>query len=104
MDIAQELRHTANDHSEAVLISGYRLEEAADEIIALRSEVQRLTGLLMSPWVYVHERIVAEVDEALRPHLGGEPELNDINGRIIAARSRVEGTQGNPTADCSAVD
>ena len=42
----------------------------AAENARLRAECQKLAGLLMSPLVFSHERIVAEVDSALEPYHG----------------------------------
>ncbi len=40
------------------------------EIEKLRTECQRLAKLLMSEYVFVHERLIEEVDETLKPYLG----------------------------------
>lgn len=41
------------------------------EIQRLQAECQRLADLLMNPLVFVHEHLVAEVDQAIQPWLGG---------------------------------
>ena len=41
------------------------------ERLRLRAEVATLAGWLLSEWVWVHETKIAEVDELLRPYLGG---------------------------------
>lgn len=41
------------------------------EVEQLRAEVATLAGWLLSEWVWVHETKIAEVDELLRPYLGG---------------------------------
>ena len=43
----------------------------ADEVEYWRSEATKLARLLMSEYVFVHERFVEEVDDALSPYMGG---------------------------------
>ena len=42
----------------------------ADEIEYWRAEAHKLAALLMSEYTFVHERKIAEVDEALKPYYG----------------------------------
>jgi len=50
--------------------NGLGVAEQADEIDRLRAETQKLAGYLMHEFVFVHERIIEEVDAALEPYLG----------------------------------
>jgi len=43
-----------------------------DEVEALRAECKKLAGYLMNGYVFVHERIIEEVDKALETYIGGE--------------------------------
>lgn len=43
----------------------------SDEIERLRNECHKLAGYLMSELVFVHERLIEEIDVALEPYLGG---------------------------------
>lgn len=43
---------------------------SADELEYWRAEAHKLAALLMSEYTFVHERKIAEVDEALKPYLG----------------------------------
>lgn len=45
--------------------------EHADELERLRTDCEAMAAVLMGPKVFVHESIVAEVDEILARHLGG---------------------------------
>lgn len=45
--------------------------QAADQIEHLQAECQKLANMLMSEYTWVHEYKIAEVDEALKPYLGG---------------------------------
>jgi len=44
---------------------------AADEIERLRAECQKLANYLMHELVFVHEKLIEEVDVSLEPYLGG---------------------------------
>jgi len=46
------------------------LKSLANYIGLLEAENHKLAGLLMHEYVFVHERIIAEVDEALKPYIG----------------------------------
>lgn len=43
-----------------------------NELKLLKAECQKLAGLLMSSYTWVHEYKIAEVDEALKPYYGRE--------------------------------
>ena len=43
-----------------------------DEVEYLKAENKKLAGYLMSSYVFVHELIIKEVDEALHAYLGTE--------------------------------
>lgn len=45
--------------------------EHADELARLREDCAAMAAVLMGPKVFVHESIVAEVDQLLTRHLGG---------------------------------
>jgi hypothetical protein len=47
------------------------LKIAITEIQQQRAENMKLACTLMSPLVFVHENITAEVDEILKPYIGG---------------------------------
>lgn len=53
-----------------------------DEVEYLRVECQKLAALLMSEFVFVHERLVADVDAALAPYRGRQagPSVSTVNG------------------------
>jgi hypothetical protein len=42
----------------------------ADEVEYWRFEATKLAKLLMSEYVFVHERLIEEVDDALGPYIG----------------------------------
>lgn len=44
--------------------------QAADEIEYWRSEANKLAKLLMCEYVFVHERLIEQVDTALSPYFG----------------------------------
>ena len=44
--------------------------ELRHEIRRLQKECNRLAGLLMSEYVFVHETLVEEVDFILKPYMG----------------------------------
>lgn len=46
------------------------------EIELLQAECRKLANLLMSPYVFVHETLVEEVDRALAPYIGDGPVPN----------------------------
>jgi hypothetical protein len=45
--------------------------DCADEVEYWRLEATKLAKLLMSEYVFVHERLIEELDEVLKPYLGG---------------------------------
>ena len=47
------------------------LKMAITEIQRLRTENTQLATFLLSQKVFVHETIITEVDETLKPHIGG---------------------------------
>lgn len=47
------------------------MADAADEIEKLRTENTQLATLLLSQKVFVHETITTQVDELLKPYIGG---------------------------------
>ena len=44
----------------------------ADEVEYWRAEAYKLSNILMSPYTWVHEYKIEEVDKALAPYLGTE--------------------------------
>ena len=48
------------------------LEMAITEIQRLRTENTQLATFLLSQKVFVHETITAQVDEILKPYIGGQ--------------------------------
>jgi hypothetical protein len=45
--------------------------DRADEVQYWRFEATKLAKLLMSEYVFVHERLIEELDEVLKPYVGG---------------------------------
>jgi hypothetical protein len=45
--------------------------DPSEEIERLRKENKKLAGYLMNGFVFVHERLIEELDEVLQPYLGG---------------------------------
>lgn len=50
------------------------VKDCIKEVKALRAECQRLANFLMHEKVFVHEQLIAELDEVLKPYLGGANE------------------------------
>lgn len=50
------------------------IDSSADELEYWRAEAHKLAALLMSEYTFVHERKIAEVDEAIKPYFGDNKE------------------------------
>lgn len=46
------------------------VSDSVQEILKLRAECQRLANYLMHEYVFVHERLVEELDEVIKPYWG----------------------------------
>ncbi len=69
LDLLEQLQTVATSKQP---IDPIWLRYAITEIERLRTENRRLAHLLMSPLVYVNERIITEVDQILEPYIGGQ--------------------------------
>ena len=80
-DIVEQLRQRACQAGEAWTGDNPKLHhghtdcwlhhQSIDEIQRLRTENTELATLMLSPLVFVHETITTEVDEILKPYIGG---------------------------------
>ena len=59
--------HPEEDHGHT---DCWLYHQLIQEIERLQAENQKLAGYLMHEFVFVHERIIEEVDTALEPYLG----------------------------------
>ena len=50
--------------------------EAAAELETLSSQCRSLASLLMSEYVFVHEKLVDQVDKALQPFIGTQDDAS----------------------------
>lgn len=68
-DILNRLQNVV-EHAQ-ISVDPVWLKMAIREIQRLRTENTELATLLLSQKVFVHETITAQVDEMLKPHIGG---------------------------------
>lgn len=56
------------------IIDNSLITDSINEILKLRDECQKLAKLLMHEYVFIHERLIDQVDQVLKPYLGGSDE------------------------------